>query len=58
MQNNPPSMTKRLTISIEDDVYVALEVRAAQEVRTVANLAAAIVTLEAREQIEAQKEEK
>ena len=48
MQNEPPSMTKRLTISVEDDVYAILEKWADQEVRTVANLAAAIVTLEAR----------
>jgi hypothetical protein len=41
-------MTKRLTISVEDDVYAILEKWADQEVRTVANLAAAIVTLEAR----------
>ena len=48
MQNQTPSMTKRLTISVEDDVYAILETWAGQEVRTVANLAAAIVTLEAR----------
>ena len=48
MQNKPPSMTKRLTISVEDGVYAILEKWADQEVRTVANLAAAIVTLEAR----------
>jgi hypothetical protein len=41
-------MTKRLTISVEDGVYAILEKWADQEVRTVANLAAAIVTLEAR----------
>ncbi|MBD2428121.1 hypothetical protein [Phormidium sp. FACHB-1136] len=41
-------MTKRLTISIEDDVYDVLEKWADEEVRTLANLAAAIVTLEAR----------
>jgi hypothetical protein len=41
-------MTKRLTISIDDDVYDTLEVWADEEVRTIANLAAAIVTLEAR----------
>jgi hypothetical protein len=48
MQNHDHSMTKRLTISVEDDVYAILELWAGQEVRTVANLAAAIVTLEAR----------
>ena len=41
-------MTKRLTISIDDDVYDTLDVWADEEVRTIANLAAAIVTLEAR----------
>jgi hypothetical protein len=48
MQNTNHSMTKRLTISVDDDVYTILELRAGQEVRTVANLAAAIVTLDAR----------
>ena len=48
MQNQAVSMTKRLTISIEDDVYEVLEKWADEEVRTLANLAAAIVTLEAR----------
>jgi hypothetical protein len=48
MQNQAVSMTKRLTISIEDDVYDVLEKWADEEVRTLANLAAAIVTLEAR----------
>ncbi|MGD1941710.1 MAG: hypothetical protein ACFB0G_10395 [Leptolyngbyaceae cyanobacterium] len=42
-------MTKRLTISVDDDVHEILEKWANEEVRTVANLAAAIVTLEARE---------
>lgn len=51
MQNKPTDstgMTKRLTISVDDDVYEILEQWANDEVRTVANLAAAIVTLEAR----------
>ena len=42
-------MTKRMTISVDDDVYEALEYWADEEVRTVANLAAALVTLAARE---------
>lgn len=49
MQNPSESMTKRLTISVDDDVHEILEKWANAEVRTVANLAAAIVTLEARE---------
>jgi hypothetical protein len=49
MQNYDDQMTKRLTISIDDDVYDVLEKWANEEVRTVANLAAAIVTLEARQ---------
>jgi len=48
MQIQLENMTKRLTISIDDDVYDFLEKWADEEVRTVANLAAAIVTLEAR----------
>ena len=48
MQNHDENMTKRLTISVDDDVYDVLEKWADEEVRTVANLAAAIVTLEAR----------
>lgn len=48
MQNQDDAMTKRLTISVDDDVYEILEKWANEEVRTVANLAAAIVTLEAR----------
>lgn len=48
MQNQSVGMTKRLTISIEDDVYKVLETWADEEVRTLANLAAAIVTIEAR----------
>jgi predicted CopG family antitoxin len=42
-------MTKRMTISIDDDVYEFLERWADTEVRTVANLAAALVTQAARE---------
>jgi hypothetical protein len=49
MQNQDSDMTKRLTISVDDDVYDILEKWADEEVRTVANLAAAIVTLEARQ---------
>lgn len=49
MQNQESGMTKRLTISVDDDVYDILEKWAGEEVRTVANLAAAIVTLEARQ---------
>lgn len=49
MQNKASDMTKRMTISVEDDVYAILEEWANQEVRTVANLAAALVTLQARE---------
>ena len=56
MQNSAESMTKRLTISIDDDVYDVLEKWADREVRTVANLAAAIVTLEARKQQDADKD--
>jgi hypothetical protein len=52
MQNQDASMTKRLTISVDDDVYDILEKWADEEVRTVANLAAAIVTLEARQRKE------
>ena len=42
-------MTKRMTISVDDDVYETLEGWADSEVRTVANLAAALVTKAARE---------
>lgn len=42
-------MTKRMTISVDDDVYEALEKIANEEVRTVANLAAALVTKAVRE---------
>lgn len=56
MQNHDENMTKRLTISVDDDVYDVLEKWADDEVRTVANLAAAIVTLEARKR-QQQKEE-
>lgn len=54
MQNYDDNMTKRLTISIDDDVYDVLEKWADAEVRTVANLAAAIVTLEARQRQKAE----
>lgn len=49
MQNRAVDMTKRMTISVDDDVYEILERWASEEVRTVANLAAALVTLAARE---------
>ncbi|HIK14595.1 MAG TPA: hypothetical protein IGS53_04790 [Leptolyngbyaceae cyanobacterium M33_DOE_097] len=42
-------MTKRMTISVDDDVYEILQEWADTEVRTVANLAAALVTKAARE---------
>ena len=42
-------MTKGMTISVDDDVYEILEQWAEDEVRTIANLAAALVTLAARE---------
>lgn len=45
----PGDMAKRMTITIDDDVYEVLEAWADDEVRTVANLASAIVTLKARE---------
>lgn len=57
MQNHDENMTKRLTISVDDDVYDVLEKWADEEVRTVANLAAAIVTLEARKRQQPSKEE-
>ena len=49
MQNRADDMTKRMTISVDDDVYEILEGWADEEVRTVANLAAALVTIAARE---------
>ena len=49
MQNRADDMTKRMTISVDDDVYEILEGWADEEVRTVANLAAALVTMAARE---------
>ena len=58
MQNSDESMTKRLTISVDDDVYDVLEKWADDEVRTVANLAAAIVTLEARKRQPSKEENK
>ena len=42
-------MTIRMTISIDDDIAAILQVVAEREVRTLANLAAAIVTQKARE---------
>ena len=48
MQTRADDMTKRMTISVDDDVYETLEKCATQEVRTVANLAAALVTMAAR----------
>ncbi|NEQ98834.1 MAG: hypothetical protein F6K30_19290 [Cyanothece sp. SIO2G6] len=44
-------MSKRMTITVDDDVYEILELWADEEVRTVANLASAIVTLKARERL-------
>ena len=41
MQNAASNMAKRMTITVEDDVYEILERIAHEEVRTVANLAAA-----------------
>jgi hypothetical protein len=52
MQNKLTDMTKRMTISVDDDVHEILESWAGEEVRTVANLAAALVTLAARERQE------
>lgn len=49
MQNKSVDMTKRMTISVDDDVHEILEGWAEEEVRTVANLAAALVTLAARD---------
>jgi hypothetical protein len=49
MQTRANDMTKRMTISVDDDVYETLEQWADEEVRTVANLAAALVTIAARE---------
>lgn len=49
MQIGADDMTKRMTISVDDDVYEILETWADEEVRTVANLAAALVTMAARE---------
>lgn len=52
MQDQPSSgepMTKRMTISVDDDVYEMLELWANEEVRTPANLAAALVTLAIRD---------
>ncbi len=57
MQNEANDMTKRLTISIDDDVYDTLEVWADEEVRTVANLAAALVTMAAREKQQKKKDD-
>jgi predicted CopG family antitoxin len=49
MQTRADDMTKRMTISVDDDVYETLETWASEEVRTVANLAAALVTIAARD---------
>lgn len=49
MQTRADDMTKRMTISVDDDVYETLEQWANEEVRTVANLAAALVTMAARD---------
>lgn len=58
MQSKANDMTKRMTISVDDDVYEILEKWANDEVRTVANLAAALVTLQARERAEKEKVKK
>lgn len=55
MQNKADDMAKRMTITVDDDVYETLEHWADEEVRTVANLAAALVTMAARDR---QKPEK
>jgi len=49
MQNTANDMAKRMTITVDDDVYEILERWADEEVRTVANLAAALVTIAARD---------
>lgn len=49
MQTGTDSMTKRMTISVDDDVYEILQSWAGEEIRTMANLAAALVTKAARE---------
>ena len=49
MQHQTTDMTKRVTISVDDDVHEILEKWATEEVRTVANLAAALVTMAARD---------
>jgi hypothetical protein len=49
MQNKAINMTKRMTISVDDDVYEILEKWADEEVRSIANLAASLVTLSVRE---------
>lgn len=49
MQNTANDMAKRMTITVDDDVYEILERWADEEVRTVANLAAALVTMAARD---------
>lgn len=49
MQNTTNDMAKRMTITVDDDVYEILERWADEEVRTVANLAAALVTIAARD---------
>lgn len=48
-------MTKRMTISVDDDVYETLETWAKEEVRTVANLATALVTMATRDKQKADK---
>lgn len=48
VRSSTNQMTKRLTISLDDDVYDFLEPWAEEEVRTVANLASALVTLAVR----------
>ena len=55
MQNTANDMAKRMTITVDDDVYEILEEIAHEEVRTVANLAAALVTMAARERQPKQK---
>ncbi len=49
-------MTKRMTISLEDDIYEKLQELAENEIRTPANLAAAMVTKEIRERLNKSKD--
>lgn len=51
-QESEELMTKRMTISIDDDVYNYLKLRARKEVRSEASMAAALITIVAREDTE------